>query len=87
MEMLEKDRDVFDGDKYLYPIRGNACLALCKVQGLGMRIGSSACQKCEFIRETHAEEKWIICSRIEDALGEFSLPVIKRKRQLSQGIK
>jgi hypothetical protein len=86
MERKESDRDIFVGDKYFYPIRGTACLSACKVRGEGMRIGSFSCKNCEHILEHDDGENWIRCSRIEEALGEFSLPVINRKMQIAQGI-
>ena len=84
MEISEKSRDVFVGDKFLYPVRGNACLTRCKVVNDGTRIGSQKCRGCEFMQNYSAEEKWITCSRIDEALGEFSLPVIKRKAEIDQ---
>ena len=83
----ERDRDIFVGDKFFFPIRGNACLSACLVMGSGMRIGSAACQKCVHLLEFNNDEQWLRCSRIEEALGEFSLPVIKRKKELAQGLK
>ena len=81
MEFQESKRDIFDGDKYLFPVRGGACLSTCKVLRNGTKIGSVKCQSCEFLLEYNHEEKWVSCSRIIEAVGEFSVAMTKRKEQ------
>jgi uncharacterized protein YlaI len=62
--------------KYYYDTRGvlnDTSIELCKVKNNGIMIGSYKCQECEHCVESSDQknmwEHWIICSKLEEALG------------------
>lgn len=72
IELKEIDRNKFIENRFLFPIRGEACLSLCKKLNDRTRIGSAACRKCEHLMAYDAEEKSIVCMEIRAAVGESS---------------
>jgi len=79
----ESDMNLFEGDKYFYPIRGLACLKLCRVKNDRTNIGSAHCRKCSSCLEHSASDNYIICSQIDDALGRQSIAVTRRDKNIN----
>lgn len=79
----EFETDLFQGDKYFYPIRGLACLKLCRVMNDRTYIGSAHCRKCSSCSEHSASENYIVCSQIDDALGRQSIAVVGRDKNIN----
>lgn len=71
----------FYGEKFVYLKRDGACLSLCQVKGDGTRIGSVYCKACENNLKMDVSPKgygYIIYSKIDKALGEYSKPVVEK---------
>lgn len=84
MALKETLMNRFYGDKFVYLKRGGACLSLCRVKQDGTRIGSVYCKTCEHKIEMNVSPKgydYIVCSKIDEALGEFSKPVVEKNNK------
>lgn len=84
MNLKETLMNKFYDDKFVFLKRGGACLSLCKVKNDGTRIGSVYCKTCENMVSLDTSPKgydFIICSKIDEALGEFSPPVVAKNNK------
>jgi hypothetical protein len=81
MAVKETLMNKFYGDKFVYLKRGQACLNNCKVKKA--MIGSVSCRACENVIEMAVSPKgydYIVCSKIDEALGEFSPAVVEKNK-------